>query len=105
MNDAVRQPMCWIIKIWTTGEPGFKHPSQFKTFDEAVAAKKALDEQLQEDNIIRLYDEEKSLDLTINTNQVVSMKVCAVYEHRNEDEDRQDRSERQPFQRQNFDRR
>lgn len=91
MNE-IKQPLHWVIKIWTTqGDKVFKHPVQYKTFEDAAKGKEALDTQLQNENTIRLYDRDKLLDLTINANQIISMKVSGVYEHTDEDDDRNPR--------------
>lgn len=86
LPSGLRQPQHWIIKIRTAQERDFKHPLKFVTFDEAATFKESLDKQLREETILTLFDKEKLLDISINTNQIVSMKVSAVYEHGDEDD-------------------
>lgn len=95
MTEIERKPLCWIIKIWTTNmTKQFKHPKRFDSFDEASQFKQTLDRSLQEDNVLVLLDSEKHLDLSINVNQIVTMKVAAVYDQGEED----DRDDRLPAQ-------
>lgn len=95
MYDSERKPLYWVIKIWTTNQTNkFKHPKKFDTFNEASQFKQSLDRSLQEDNILVLIDSEKHLDLSINVNQIVTMKVAAVYDQGDDDE----RDDRLPAQ-------
>lgn len=75
------EPLYYTIKIWTTQPHVYKHPEQFTSFEAASTAKEELDHQLREDTILVLKDPDRGLDLTINTNQIVSIKVMAIFDN------------------------